>query len=100
MDFCSIPLHNELFAQLSLKYLGDEWPDEAREGLSDDAMFWMIPSSTKLGDDPGLITALLFPMVEGKCLWGEGCEDTALGGPLLEWFWKPDAASDAFLLNS
>lgn len=50
--------------------MGDERPDEAREGLSDDAMFWMIPSSTKLGDDPGLITALLFPMVE-ESVYGE-----------------------------
>lgn len=70
------------------------------EGLGGESMFWMIPSSTKLGDDPGLITALLFPRVEGKCLWGEGCEDTALGGLLLEWFWKSDAATDASRLNS
>lgn len=70
------------------------------EGLGDESMFWMIPSSTKLGDDPGLITALLFPRVEGKRLWGEGCEDTALGGLLLEWFWKSDAATDASQLKS
>lgn len=24
-DFCSVPLHNSLFAQPGLKYLGDEW---------------------------------------------------------------------------
>lgn len=43
-----------------------KWPDKAGEGLGDESVFWMAPSSTKPGDDPEQLQPPSSPGWEGS----------------------------------